>query len=155
MEKKNQGTQKWFRSYRINSSCPLDYQIFLGLLEDFSYIPVRQHTKEEILTTCSPKRRWHKSIHVKSMSNKILLSVLACSQDWRSKLLWWGFILQQHPETLPFTWTKALSLPQLCFVHVLPPQEGQRLGSFIPWNFQLQPIRTQTDLFYFFFSQNA
>lgn len=61
-KKKNQGTQKPFRSSRFNYSRPLDYQIFLGFLEGFSYILVQQHTKEEILvvgesplTTHSPK----------------------------------------------------------------------------------------------------
>lgn len=98
-----------------------------------------------------PKRRWHKSIHVKFMPHKILLSLLGCSQDWRSRWL----VVRAYPTTAsrdpPFTWTKALSHPQLCFIHVLLPQEGEGLCSFILWNFQLQPIKTQTDLFLFFF----
>lgn len=118
MEKKNQGTQRWFRSYRINSSWPLDYQIFLGLLEGFSYIPVRQHTKEEILvgresplTTRSPKEGGISPFMLNSCHTKSFCHSWAVLRTGDQDGLWWGLILQQHPETL------LLPGPKLCHTH--------------------------------------
>lgn len=103
------------------------------------------------LHNSQPKRRLPKFIHVKPVPNKIPLPVLALSLDWRSRLLWWGLVLQQHPETFLLPGPKLYHTHSCASSHVLPPQEGQRLCSFIPWNFQLQPLRTQTDWVFLFF----
>lgn len=120
--------------------------IFLGFLEGFSYILVRQHTKEEILVvreslliTHSPKEGGLSSFMLSPCHTKFLY------QSWP--------ILRTGNqdccgETFLLPGAKLYHTPSCASSHVLPPQEGQRLCSFIPWSFQLQPLRTQTDFFF-------
>lgn len=120
--------------------------IFLGFLEGFSYILVRQHTKEEILvvresllTTHSPKEGGLSSFMLSPCHTKFLY------QSWP--------ILRTGNqdccgETFLLPGAKLYHTHSCASSHVLLPQEGQTLCSFIPWSFQLQPLRTQTDFFF-------